>query len=245
MQIPSIKDKAVLRDSAKISKEIQYIPNKEYEEYWSAVYSYIQTFNPTSPTQDFQKHINPYFGYFGKTFHPIKKISRYINIGVAITEKLKTPVQSILLGNLEYSGFGITNGYYVFVSHPEIMTEDGFTLGSLYLHLKQPLVSFSRYQKMLRQISFNSYPEVQIKKGELIGEVGDSGNTKGLHANLFFQVCFWKDNEFIFIDPIRIFGEEPKENLSKDFLIENFDLLINSSKSELERLEINKYWTKD
>ncbi len=42
---------------------------------------------------------------------------------------------------------------------------------------------------------------------------------------------------------MQIFGEEHKENLSKDFLIENFDLLINSSKSELERLEINKYWT--
>ncbi|MEZ4103386.1 MAG: hypothetical protein R3B55_02430 [Candidatus Paceibacterota bacterium] len=74
-----------------------------------------------------------------------------------MSDKSKTPIKPILDGVLEYSGFGHVNGHYVFLSHPEIITEDGFKMYSLYMHLKQPLVKFNSYQKMLRQISFNHY----------------------------------------------------------------------------------------
>ena len=58
------------------------------------------------------------------------------------------------MGFLEYAGFGSINGNYVFLSHPEITTEDGFTMCSLYIHLKNYKVRFGAPKKMLRKISF-------------------------------------------------------------------------------------------
>ncbi len=218
------------RPGTDAGKDKHLVPDEEYNEFWEAFYLTLRThFNFSAPVSDFVQKINPYFGNFGLRFHPVKLEPNYFHLGLDISDKSKTPIKPILDGVLEYSGFGHVNGNYVFLSHPEIVTEDGFKMYSIYMHLKSPSVKFNSYQKMLRQISFNHYPSIPIKKETEIGQMGSTGISEGLHVHLHLQIEFRNEKgQIIVVDPARVLGGDNSINLSVK--IKNID--------EFERFKI-------
>lgn len=241
MILPAIEDKVILKpDSDK-----HFIPNVDYGEFWHVFYSFLRkNFDFHKPVVGMENKINPYFGNFGFCYQVVNKTPKYFNLGVDISARPRTSVNCIYNGLLEYSGFGHINGKYVFLSHPDIKTEDGFVMHSLYMHLRSFNVQFNSYQKMLRRISLNKYPNVEIKKGFKIGEVGSTGNANGLNSFLHFQIEFRNESgKIIVVDPAEVFGFEHKENLTKDITSEkDFKELANGRVKELKELSIDKYW---
>jgi murein DD-endopeptidase MepM/ murein hydrolase activator NlpD len=137
-------------------------------------------------------------------------------VGVDFDGAPKTPIFPIFDGILEYSGFGAINGKYVMLSHPEIRTEDGFVLHSLYMHLRDLKVSFTAYQKMLREVSFNTYPQIPVLQDSQIGILGQTGNAKG-YPHLHLQLEFRNEaGDIILVDPLRALGFSSQDNLTKD-----------------------------
>ncbi len=242
MKLPGIEDKTMLRPGG----DKHHIPNPEYGEFWQAFYEFLlKNFTLSCPlTGDISGRINPYFGNFGFRFQATTKTARYFHLGLDINAKSKTPVQPIASGVLEYSGFGHINGNYVFLSHPDIRTEDGFVLHSLYLHLRSLDVGFNSYQKMLRKISFNKHPNILIAADQKIGEVGSTGNISGIHSHLHLQVEFRNESgKIVVIDPARIFKLAPQENLTAT--VENeaeFKEIFSRKSLELKKMGIDKYW---
>jgi murein DD-endopeptidase MepM/ murein hydrolase activator NlpD len=214
--LPPILEMTKPRPGTDAGKDKHLVPNEEYNEFWEAFYGVLGThFSFSEPVLNFREKINPFFGNFGFRFHPVKKEPNYYHLGIDVSDKSKTPIKPILDGMLEYSGFGLVNGNYVFLSHPEVTTEDGFKLFSIYMHLKNANVKFSSYQKMLRQISFNHYPNISISKDTILGGMGSSGNSEGKHVHLHLQIEFRDEKgRIIVLDPASVLGIPPKENLS-------------------------------
>lgn len=223
MELPSLGDKVkkleyempFVRD-----KSVRYIPDEDYAEFWDAVYEVLhRTKIFTPPVRNkFEQRINPYFGYFGERWDPAKGEPGSFHIGVDIEGRRKTKVRAIADGILEYAGYGVINGNYIMMSHPQVTSEDGYVLHSLYMHLRDLDVGFNSYQKMLREISLRSYPKIPIDAESVIGTVGDTGKShypKGyvhMHLHLEFKN---KEGDSIFINPSRILGLEQDANLTK------------------------------
>ncbi len=242
--LPAILDMVKQRPGTDGGKDRHLVPNEEYNEFWEAFYETLRThFNFHEPVFNFADKINPYFGYFGFRFHPTKHEPKYFHLGIDITDKSKTPIKPILDGVLEYSGFGIVNGNYVFLSHPEIVTEDGFKLYSLYMHLKNAQVKFSSYQKMLRQVSFNHYPNIEVKKETVIGGMGSSGNSEGIHVHLHLQLEFRDEKgNIIVIDPSKVLGVHSKVNLSETLKNkEEFKIFLEEHKNDVKIYKLEKF----
>jgi len=236
--LPAIFEMAKQRPGTDAGKDKHLVPDEEYNEFWEAFYLTLRThFNFSAPVSDFVQKINPYFGNFGLRFHPVKLEPNYFHLGLDISDKSKTPIKPILDGVLEYSGFGHVNGHYVFLSHPEIVTEDGFKMYSIYMHLKQPSVKFNSYQKMLRQISFNHYPIIPIKKETEIGLMGSTGISEGIHVHLHLQIEFRNEKgQIIVVDPARILGCENCVNLSaKIKSIEEFEKFKTENEPDIKK----------
>lgn len=201
------------------TKEVRYIPHPDYAEFWEAVYLAIQKhINFSSPLRSpIDDKINPYFGFFGYRWDPSTYAPQSFHTGIDIEGRRKTGVRAMADGILEYSGYGVINGNYVMISHPDIVSEDGYVLHGLYMHLRDVSVKFSSYQKMLREISLRTYPRVPIAKEQLIGTIGGSGETsypKGyvhMHLQLEFRN---KEGKSIYIDPARAMGLSIHENLT-------------------------------
>lgn len=233
------------RPGADAGKDRHLVPDEEYNEFWEAFYNTLRThFNFNSPVLDFSKKINPYFGYFGFRFHPIKHEPKYFHLGVDITDRAKTEVGPILDGVLEYSGFSIVNGNYVFLSHPDVLTEDGFKLYSIYMHLKNTRVKFSSYQKMLRQISFNHYPNIEVKKETVVGGMGSSGNSEGAHVHLHLQLEFRDEKgKIVVIDPSKVLGVPSLKNLSSEIKNkEEFKIFLEENKTDIKKYKLEKFF---
>jgi murein DD-endopeptidase MepM/ murein hydrolase activator NlpD len=224
----------------------QYIPSGEYIDFWLDFYEELKQCTIfDQPLLHLEDKIDPYFGYFGFRFHPNTHELNHFHTGISITDKPKRPVVPVCDGLLEYSGFDVVNGFYVFLSHPHIQTEDGYIMYSLYMHLKKPTVKFSSYQKMLREISFNNYPKVAIERGTKIGEVGSTGIPDGKHYHLYLQIEFRhpQKNNIVLIDPLRLFGFRTRLNRSADFKNEaDFYDLPRFRKNELKKLGIEGYF---
>lgn len=240
--LPPIKEATKPRPGSDSGKDKHLVPNEEYNEFWEAFYKTLRThfiFNP--PIENANEKINPYFGYFGFRFHPVKHEPKYFHLGVDFTDKSKTPISPICDGVLEYSGFGLVNGNYVFLSHPDISTEDGFKMYSIYMHLKTVNVKFSSYQKMLRQISFNNYPNIPIKKDYILGSMGSTGNSEGSHVHLHLQVEFRNEKgDIVVVDPCELFGFESKKNLSAGILTkEEFENFKQDNSEEFKKFRTN------
>lgn len=244
--LPAIESHIKKRPGASTGKDDQYIPDGDAFLFWKDFYKQLQ--NHTlfdEPVPDIKYKVNPYFGFWGFRFHPNTKKPGYFHSGISITENPREHVRPICDGVLEYSGFDVVNGYYVFLAHPHIETEDGYVLHSLYMHLKKPLVKFSSYQKMLREISFNAYPKIPVERGTLVGEVGASGIVDGKHHHVHLQIEFRHPvhKKVIVIDPLRIFGERSKVNRTADFTsVEDFQDLYNFRKNEIHKLKIQGYF---
>lgn len=239
--LPAISDKAVLRPQS----EEHYIPDEEYKEFWDAFYHFLKkNFKIKLPVAEMKNKIDPYFGYFGLRFQATTKTPKYFHLGLDICARARTGVIPIMEGLLEYSGFGHINGKYVFLSHPNVVTEDGFVMHSLYLHLRSTAVGFNSYQKMLRKISLNKYPDIHIKKDQKIGEVGSTGNASGMHPYLHLQVEFRNDaGKIVVIDPAAMFGLKSKANLTENIETEDkFKGFFEEHKEGIKKIGVDKYW---
>ena len=244
--IGEIRMATIERPGDPLTKKVIHVPNPEYSELWGHVYNFLnEKTNPSSPLgNDYPKHINPYFGYFGEQFHPILRQPHHFHLGIDLASPIKKPVYSSLEGILEYSGFHVGNGNYVMISHPDIVTEDGFMLYTLYMHLRDLKVGFSKYQKMLREISLRSYPNISITRDTLIGTVGESGNAKGMYPHVHLQCEFrHKDGTIIAIDPAPILGIESQVNRTATLNTEEeFLRLYETDKKNICDHCVEKYW---
>jgi murein DD-endopeptidase MepM/ murein hydrolase activator NlpD len=242
--LPAIKEMTKPRPGTDSGKDQHLVPNEEYDEFWEAFYETLRThFNFSVPVENSDKKINPYFGYFGFRFHPVKHESKYFHLGIDITDKSKTEIRPILDGILEYSGFGLVNGNYVFLSHPEVLTEDGFKLYSIYMHLKNVNVKFSSYQKMLRQVSFNHYPNIEVKKETVIGGMGSTGNSEGAHVHLHLQLEFRDEKgDIVVVDPLRVLGYVTLKNLSSEIKTKDeFIKFTEENKADIKNYKLDYF----
>lgn len=246
--LPSIEGFIEKRPGKNGKRGDQYIPSHDDVDFWADFYENLQEHTLfDKPLPHLEDKIDPYFGYFGFRFHPNTHDLNYFHTGISITEKPKKIVIPVCDGVLEYSGFDVVNGFYVFLSHPHIQTEDGYVMHSLYMHLRKPLVKFSSYQKMLREISFHKYPQILIERGTKIGEVGATGVPDGKHTQLHLQIEFRHPDkkQIVIIDPLRLFGLRSHKNRSADFKSEeDFYDLMRFRKNELRKLGIDGYFKK-
>ncbi|MFT7557964.1 MAG: hypothetical protein ACI83D_000640 [Planctomycetota bacterium] len=216
--IPTIFDKAIPLPGGLQTKNKYFIPSPEYSEFWDNFYQHIHKHHTFQfPISEAGDAVNPFFGYFGYRFHPLRHIPRSFHIGLDITCPSGSLVHPVADGVLEYSGYGMVNGNYVLLSHPNIVTEDGFTLHTIYMHMRNTCVGFTRYQKMLREISLHSYPVIAMADDTILGLAGDTGNPKGKHTHLYMQ-CELRDpkGRSVAIDPARVLGMLHQENLTQD-----------------------------
>lgn len=215
--LDSIANKVALRPGIH-DYEIPYlIPDTtDGKEFWDHQYQQLQACNFISPVSgEVSEYIDPAVGYFGLRTHPLDDRRPYYHIGIELTFKTATKVTPLASGVLEHSGYGAINGHYILLSHPDIVTEDGYVLHTMYCHLKKPLITFTSYQKMLREISLGSYPIIPVTDQEVLGVTGNSGVVQGGNPKLYIQMDFRKYGEDpIVIDPFRVLAGVTKENTS-------------------------------
>jgi hypothetical protein len=213
--LPALKQYTKSRPYKAKFEQNYLVPDfEQHKDFWSLVHQFLFSLSVRSPFKKaFQEYINPQVGYFGDRIHPITGQAHYYHIGIQIDVEPKQEVTPLLQGVLEYSGYGAVNGHYVLLSHPEIQTEDGYILHTMYCHLKKPLVKFSSYQKMLREISLGSYPIIPISLDTVLGQVGTSGLSDASKPSLYIQCDFRKmDCDPIVVDPINFFDEKTYRN---------------------------------
>lgn len=228
--LPSLLDYVLPRPHRPSFEEAYVVPHKDEKAFWNNMYKILRDVKIYSPVRcDIKKCINPLSGYFGYRVHPVTKESRYFHVGLSLDVPSGHKIYPVLPGVLEYSGYGAVNGYYVLLSHPHIQTEDGYVLHTMYCHLKKPLVRFNSYQKMLREISLGSHPQISIDTQTVLGVASTTGLSRDHHPGLYFQVSFRKfDQTPIVIDPWRLYYARAKENTTAEITnIKKIDELFN------------------
>lgn len=215
MVLPSIGDHKEERPGEYAGSCNHFIPKQGDESFWDSFYEqFRKEVSIQFPIERGESGINPLFGYFGFRYNRPQKRENYFHVGLDISAKAKTPVRALCDGVLEYSGFGLVNGRYIMLSHPHIKTEDGYTFFSLYMHLRDGKIGFTSYQKMLREISFNTYPVISVGTDTVLGTVGQTGFADG-HPHVHVQCEFRNEKgDIVLIDPARISGIGSKENLT-------------------------------
>lgn len=239
--------KAIMRQPGDaFTRRKVHVPNTtDYEEFWAQAYTYLMNNITFRSPLSGELITNPYFGNFGLHFHPVQRKAKQFHIGTDFTASEKTPVQPILSGVLEYAGFHYGNGHYVMLSHPKVQTEDGFVLHTLYMHMHNVKVGFSKYQKMLREISLRSYPEILIPHSLEIGSVGASGDdTKGFYSHLHLQCEFrHKDGTIVAVNPGRLLGLGEQVNITANITDEaEFLTLYEKDPQDICDHCIERYW---
>lgn len=224
-------------------KETRYLANEEYAEFWEAAYQFFRHKQGAQfPVRydNIEQAINPYFGFFGYRVNPLDHTQKVFHSGIDIESKKKTECYPVFAGILEYAGYGVINGNYVMMSHPQIISEDGFMLYSFYMHLRTTEVGFTSYQKMLREISLRTYPRISLNKETMIGTVGDTGvqsyPDEYTHVHVQLEMRN-KDGVVIMLDPAKIFGLHRTENMTRDLHTtkEFTDIYVRNRKDILDR----------
>ncbi len=240
--LPPIDDKVVPRPGSYQYKVTHFIPDLNYDEFWDDFYSrFNKIVGLKFPIKGKIQEIDEYFGKFGFRFHPIIHTPHYFHIGVDILALHKTLVYPILPGIFEYSGFSRTNGKYVLLSHPEIKTDDGYSLWSIYMHLDKYSLKFTKYQKMLREMSFHTYPNIPIKTRRSIGSVGTSGDVRGMVPRLHLQIELRYKDKIIVLDGARIFKLDNSENKTASIAsLDEFQIFCKQHQDNL--IDWQKIW---
>lgn len=183
---------------------------------WEEVYNHLRRSLRSPIIAGTTDAIDPYFGYFGYRFHPVNLRPRYFHIGIDIMAEKNTAVYPVTQGVLEYAGFSALNGNYVLLSHPNIQTEDGYTLYSMYIHLETVNIRFTTIEKIIRELGGRRLTTKIITSDKSIGTVGATGNVRGLVPHLHLQLEFRdRERSIIAIDPARALGLSSGENLTK------------------------------
>ncbi len=248
MQLPPIHEYVMERPGDyKETKRKHLVPDPAHEVFWKAFYHFLASSkNFKSPLKNIKKRIDPYFSYFGHRCQPISGQVDYFHIGLDLGGEIKTQVFPVADGILEYAGYGVVNGNYVLLSHPDIVTEDGYMLYSIYMHFKSLKVQFSSYQKMLREISLHTYPKIPISQKTCIGLLGKSGIIADIHPYLHLQFEFRhpKKEDIILIDPARAMGIPCKENLtSKIKTKKEFYEFLDKNREEIWAKKFDLAWS--
>ena len=214
--LPSTRGAFVQRPgNGRRATQLQNIPDASRPDVWIPIYEKLKEVL-SHPIKRGNKEVDPYFGYFGYRWHPVIHSPGYFHVGIDIPNKMGTKVYPVAKGIFEYSGFTSINGKYILMTHPEIKTEDGFVLSSLYLHLKDAKIKFTTYQKMLREISKHTYPKIEVSTKKIIGEVGNSGDLRGMISHLHLQLEFRnQEGTIVVINSARALGIAHGENLSR------------------------------
>ena len=217
----------------------------EHAEYWNYIVGYItQRIQFQIPVPDTDYMLNPFFGLFGMCYNPSSRQSRSFHLGLDLATTYRQAVKPITSGILEYAGYSLANGHYVMLSHPMITSEDGFVLHSLYISLHSAAVGFTRYQKMLREISLRSHPQIHIPDDMIIGYVGESGDIAGLHTHMHLQCEFrHPDGRIIAVDPASFLGLPADGNITHD--IENHETFMELyplHEEDIKKSFLEKYW---
>lgn len=215
MKLPAIKNKVVFRPGETFGRfDRCFVQNPIEMKFWGDFY-YRLLEMLQCPVLERSLKIDPYFGYFGERFHPVILKPKYFHIGIDAMVDKGVKIYPVANGVLEYSGFSELNGNYVMISHPQITTQDGFTLYSFYLHLEKFYFHFNLLQKIFREIGMKRFAVILVNSKDSIGEVGATGNIRGLVPHFHFQLEF-RDGKgvVIAIDPARALGIETKQNLT-------------------------------
>jgi len=196
-KLPSFRDHIEERPddyTEVVQRKIQHmIASPRDHEWWSLFLSQMKEIVIfDTPLQNDSWSISSHFGYYGRRFHPIEGVPLYFHTGIDFQAPVRTPIFPVTDGILEYSGYGLHNGNYILISHPDVVTEDGYRLTSSYMHLRSYDVSFTSYQKMLREISLNTYPAVPMYRDTKIGELGSSGMHTSVYPHVHIQLFLIK-----------------------------------------------------
>jgi murein DD-endopeptidase MepM/ murein hydrolase activator NlpD len=233
--LPAIKEHSESRPGHYSGACRHFVPKNPEGEFWSSFHDQIlEKFSFDLPFSGADKKVNPFFGFFGEHFHPERKVPHYFNAGIDFSEKIKKDIFPVADGVLEYSGFGVINGKYVMISHPEIKTKDGYILHSLYMHLRDTKVSFNSYQKMLREVSFNTYPIINISKDQSLGGLGRTGLAGG-HPHLHLQFEFRNEKgDIILVNPALFLGVDTEDNLTLNIKDQkSYEAFVEKNKDEM------------
>lgn len=226
IRIPSVINKTIQRPNRPQLEEPYLIPDlAQYSDFWSQVYSRLRKASFGSPcSHDIDSVINDEYGYYGFRVHPVTKELRYFHAGISLDLDFGTEIRPIFPGVLEYSGYGAVNGHYVLLSHPEIQTEDGYVLHTMYCHLKKPLLKFNSYQKMLREISLSSYPIISVSLEQVLGTASVSGLSRASSPGIYLQISLRKfDQTPIVLNPMLLYADEEYKNTTAE--IHNKDII--------------------
>lgn len=218
--IPPLKSYTHPRPGRPNYEEPCLVPDEQYEDFWETAYQFLRAVKLNSPVvRNIRSYVNPLFGFYGFRVHPVTRESRYFHVGLSLDVQKNRKIYPIRKGILEYAGYGAVNGYYILLSHPDIVTEDGYVLHSMYCHLRKPLVKFTSYQKMLREISLGSYPLIEVPKEMILGTASTSGLARENHPGLYLQLSFRKYNEIsIIIDPLRVYQHKKGVNTTENMV---------------------------
>jgi len=204
--LPALLDKCSLRPGPIDIKQAHYVPDETYDEFWEHFYGYLKSnFVFQDPVGGMKGLLLNDSSGFGKRTNP-KTDKNEFHGGVDVGLNSDRSIKPFFDGVLEYAGYHFVDGDYVMMSHPKVTTEDNLVLFSLYIHVKEYFVGFSKYQKMLRGISLNQYPQIEIGKDQRIAEgfMFDSTTLKHLHLQLEFR---HKSKPIsVLIDPLKLFG---------------------------------------
>lgn len=240
----TISDKVIKRPD---SKETHFIPDPAFSDFWEELYFELHNSKKNRfPFDNTLSRINPFFGYFGLRFHPIKFKADYFHIGIDIDQEIGQKIYPVLEGIFEYSGYGKENGNYIMLSHPDYQTKDGFIMHSLYLHLERATISFNYFEKFLRTAGLIKLTDKKVNLNQIIGFSGDSGNSKDIFPHLHLQIEFRNKSQdkIILVDPAKTLGLITGENATKNIKDFNeFKIFYSNNKSELSNWLplINKY----
>lgn len=212
------------------------VPSPKEEKFWESIYAELKN-QLQFPILGGEATVDPSFGYFGYRFHPVNFRPRYFHIGIDIMAEKNAPVRPVAKGVFEYSGFSNLNGNYLLISHPDIKTEDGFVLYSMYIHLEHFTMRFNLLEKIIRELGGRRITNKVIKSSDNIGEVGATGNIRGLVPHLHLQLEFRKsDGTVIAINPAQALGIASHENSTAQIKsLEEFKRFYQSNKINLSR----------
>ncbi|MDZ7604046.1 MAG: M23 family metallopeptidase [Cyclobacteriaceae bacterium] len=135
---------------------------------------------------------------YGMRMHPLLKYIR-MHAGIDFSAPQGTPIFSTGDGTVEYAGFNGTSGNMVTINH-----------------------SYGYKTKYLHMSNFAARQGQKVKRGDIIGYVGNTGLSKAPHCH--YEV--WKDNQHV--NPVNFFYNDVTD--------EEFDKLLELATKENESL---------
>lgn len=196
-----------------------HVPDDD-KAFWADFYARLSACALECPIDGGEGMVNPYFGRYGYRWHPVRGKARYFHIGTDMHTATGTPIRAIAPGLLEYSGYAPLNGNYIMLSHPHIVTADGFTLHSVYMHCSALAMRFSPQQKLTRKFISTSLRWVNkpVASGQKVGAVGCTGIADGYSPHLHVQLEFINadGSQRVSVDPLAALGHDAAPNLSAE-----------------------------